>query len=81
MGGEQAVPERTVVFSARLYELEAIRSCAERFAGHARIAVAEEGGGFRVTLAAADGDDLLDSFCNHVLFETIRLRRRREAQR
>lgn len=71
-------PERTVVFSTRLYALEAIRIAAERFASHAGFRIVEEGDTFRVSLSPLDAeidDDLVDSFCNHALFETVRGRR------
>lgn len=75
---EPGRPERTVVFSTRLYALEAIRIAAERFGSHAGFRIVEEGDTFRVSLSSRDGeidDDLVDSFSNHALFETVRGRR------
>jgi hypothetical protein len=70
--------ERTVLFSPRLYSIEAVRVAAERFGPHAAVRIVEEGDTFRVTLSSRGGavdDDLVDAFCNHVLFETVRARR------
>jgi hypothetical protein len=75
---EPAGPERTIVFSTRLYTLEAIRIAAERFGSHAAFRVVEDGDTVRVGISSREGetdDDLVDSFCNHVLFATVRGRR------
>jgi hypothetical protein len=75
--------ERTVVLSPRLYAPEAIRLSAERFTSHATIRIVEDEGGIRVSFSQPDGeieDDLVDSFCNHALFETVRSRRAQERE-
>lgn len=81
--GDPGRRERTVVFSPRLYELEAVRLSAERFAADATIRIVEEDAGIRVSFSQQDdeiADDLVDSFCNHALFETVRRRRARERE-
>ena len=63
-----------LVFDRSLYLPEAVAAAVAAYAGYATIEVTQEGDASVVALpevAGYDADTLTNSFCNHVLHETI----------
>jgi hypothetical protein len=69
------VPEPTeLAFSRSLYTPEAVRDAVAAYQELARFEVLEGGDDVQVRVSDPDPEvnDLLDEFCNHVLFETVK---------
>jgi hypothetical protein len=75
------VADQIVTFSRSLYRIDGIESAAAAYAGLAQITVTPGESEIVVSLAQPHPDipaqELVDAFCNHALFETVR--RHREA--
>jgi len=68
------VPEAIELsFSRSLYTPEAVRDAVAAYQALARFEVIEGGDDMQVRVSEPDPEvnDLLDEFCNHVLFETV----------
>jgi hypothetical protein len=69
------VPEAVELsFSRSLYTPEAVREAVVAYQELARFELLEGGDYMRVVVSDPDPEvnDLLDEFCNHVLFETVK---------
>jgi hypothetical protein len=69
------VPEAMELsFSRSLYTPEAVRDAVAAYQELARFELLEGGDEMRVMVSEPDPEvsDLLDEFCNHVLFETVK---------
>jgi hypothetical protein len=67
--------EKVIRFSQSLYAKEAVIRAAGAYAEHFRTRIAEDGGDVVVHIDGDDaGEDILDNFANHVLFEAVRMR-------
>ncbi len=65
-------------FSRSLYSVEAVDAAVAAYAGLATFEVRQEGDDIAVSVTGIDArvvDRLVDAFCNHALFETVRLAR------
>jgi hypothetical protein len=69
------VPEAAQLsFSRSLYTPEAVRAAVTAYQELAEFDVVDRGDDFLVNISNPDPEvsDLLDEFCNHVLFETVK---------
>jgi hypothetical protein len=65
---------KRVVFDGSLYLPEAVEAAAEAYAQHATIVVKPAADGVVAVISGTEENDLntvVNSFCNHVLYETI----------
>ena len=71
--------DRTVTFSRSLYRLDSIEAAAAAYAQLATINITPGDSEIVVDLVEPHpdipADDLVDAFCNHALFETVRMHR------
>lgn len=63
-------------FARSLYARDAVDRAAAAYAGLMNTKVVEEGDDLVVRVDEETTSEVLDSFANHVLFETVRLRQR-----
>jgi len=65
-----------LAFSKSLYLREAIDRAAAAYAGHLTVQIEDAEGNLVIHTAGDEpGQEILDNFANHVLFETVRLRK------
>jgi hypothetical protein len=73
------VADQTVTFSRSLYRIDGIEAAAAAYAALAQITVTPGESEIVVDLTQPHPDippdELRDAFCNHALFETVRLHR------
>ena len=72
---------KSIHFSSSLYSVEAVKKSAQDYAAIAQFYLDVTDGGVDVTIDnihPAYKDILVDHFCNHVLNETIILRRQKD---
>ena len=63
-----------VAFHRSLYLPEAVQSAMAAYSPFAKLELSEAGSDLVVTVSEIDpeaDEDLIDAFCNHVLFETV----------